>query len=37
MVKIYYKQIIKGTITIADVPDRWKEEVEKLLESEGKS
>ncbi len=34
MAKIYYKQIIKGTITLADVPDRWKEEVEKLLKGD---
>ena len=32
MAKIYYKQILKGVITIDDVPERWRNEVEKMLE-----
>lgn len=32
MAKIYYRQILAGKITIDDVPARWREEVEKLLE-----
>ena len=32
MAKIYYKQILKGVITIDDVPERWRTEVEKMLE-----
>ena len=31
MAKIYYRRIIAGQITINDVPDRYKEAVEKLL------
>ena len=31
MVKIYYKQIIKGTMTLEDVPEKWREQVEQLL------
>ena len=30
MAKIYYKQILNGKITIHDVPQRWREQVEKL-------
>lgn len=33
MAKIYYKQIILDNITIDDVPPRWREQVEELLES----
>ncbi len=31
MAKIYYKQIIKGTMTLEDVPEKWREQVEQLL------
>lgn len=31
MAKVYYNLIVKGLKTIDDVPDKWKEEVEKLL------
>lgn len=31
MAKIYYNLIIKGLKTIDDVPEKWREEVEKLL------
>lgn len=31
MAKIYYRQILKGNITIDDVPEKWRAEVEKLL------
>lgn len=31
MAKIYYRQILSGKITIKDVPDRWRKEVEQLL------
>lgn len=34
MAKIYYRRIIAGQITIDDVPDRYKKEVEKLLNKE---
>lgn len=33
MAKIYYKQILNGKITIEDVPQRWREQVEQLLNS----
>jgi Zn-dependent M32 family carboxypeptidase len=32
MAKIFYKQIIKGTITIKDVPEMWREAVSVMLE-----
>lgn len=33
MAKIYYKRIVAGLMTIDDVPDKWKSQVEKMLES----
>lgn len=33
MAKIYYKQILAGKITLDDVPEKWYEEVKKMLES----
>lgn len=35
MAKIFYKQILKGAIALEDVPDKWRDEVRKMLESEG--
>lgn len=34
MAKIYYKRIIAGEMTLEDVPERWRAQVEKMLESE---
>lgn len=34
MAKIFYKQILKGSITLEDVPEKWREEVREMLESE---
>ena len=34
MAKIFYKQIIKGAITIDDGPEKWRSEVEKMMEDE---
>mgnify|MGYP006928561808 CR=1 FL=1 len=34
MAKIYYDLIKKGLRTIDDVPTRWREEVEKMLEAD---
>lgn len=34
MAKLYYKRIIKGIMTIDDVPDLWKAEVQKMLDSD---
>ena len=31
MAKIYYRRIKDGIMTIEDVPQRWREAVEKLL------
>ena len=31
MVKVYYNLIKKGLFTLEQVPDMWREEVEKLL------
>lgn len=35
MAKIYVRRIKAGLMTIDDVPARWREQVEKLLEDEG--
>ena len=35
MAKIYYRRILAGEMTIEDVPARWREEVQALLD-EGK-
>lgn len=32
MAKIYVRKIKAGQMTIDDVPERWRAEVEKLLE-----
>ena len=32
MAKIYVRKIKAGLMTIEDVPERWRAEVEKLLE-----
>jgi Zn-dependent M32 family carboxypeptidase len=32
MAKIYYRRIIAGEMTIEDVPERWKAEVQALLD-----
>lgn len=34
MAKIYFKYIKRGKITIDDVPQRWRAEVEKMLEED---
>lgn len=34
MAKIYYRKIKDGTITIEDVPERWREEVQMLLDKD---
>ncbi len=36
MAKIYYKQIIRGVITLDNVPDKWRGAVEKLIKAEEK-
>jgi len=32
MAKIYYRKILAGEMTIEDVPVRWREEVQALLD-----
>lgn len=34
MAKIYYRRILAGEMTIEDVPERWREEVQGLLNGE---
>ena len=34
MAKIYYRRIINGIMTIEDVPARWRDEVQALLDGE---
>lgn len=31
MAKIYYRRIKEGIMTIEEVPERWREQVEALL------
>ena len=33
MAKIYYRRIVAGEMTIDDVPERWREEVQVLLDA----
>lgn len=35
MAKLYYRKILDGTITIDDVPSRWKAAVQALLNEGG--
>lgn len=32
MAKIYYKRIKEGIMTIDEVPERWKEVVQRMLD-----
>ena len=34
MAKIYYRRIMVGEMTIEDVPVRWRDEVQALLDGE---
>lgn len=34
MAKLYYKKIKAGTMTINEVPARWYDEVQKLLDAD---
>ena len=34
MAKIYYRRIKDGTITIDDVPERWRAAVQKMLDED---
>ena len=31
MAKIYYRRILAGSMTIEEVPERWREQVQALL------
>ena len=32
MAKIYYRRIVAGEMTLKEVPERWRDEVQKLLD-----
>ena len=32
MAKIYYRRIVAGKMTLEEVPERWRDEVQKLLD-----
>lgn len=32
MAEVYYKLVIKGKMTLEEVPEKWREEVRKMLE-----
>jgi len=34
MAKLYYKKIKAGEMTIGDVPEKWKEAVQALLDAD---
>lgn len=34
MAKIYYRRIVAGEMTLEDAPERWREEVQALLNGE---
>lgn len=34
MAKIYYRKIKRGEMTIEDVPERWREQVQALLDAD---
>lgn len=36
MAKIYYRQIKAGKMTIDNVPERWRDAVQALLDAEAK-
>ena len=36
MVKFWYRRVKRGKATIEDVPELWREDVQKLLDAEGK-
>ena len=35
MAKIYYRRIIAGIMTIEEVPERWRNAVQALLDGDG--
>lgn len=35
MAKIYYRRIKDGVITIDDVPRKWRDAVQELLDNDG--
>ena len=34
MAKVYYRKIKSGLMTVDDVPDRWREEVQRMLDED---
>lgn len=35
MAKIYYRKIKRGEMTIDEVPERWRAQVQALIDAEG--
>lgn len=35
MAKIYYRRILAGIMTIEEVPERWRNAVQELLDGDG--
>ena len=35
MAKIYYRQVKAGKRTIEEVPERWRAQVQELIDAEG--
>lgn len=35
MAKIYYRRILAGIMTIEEVPERWRNAVQALLDGDG--
>ena len=35
MAKFYYGRIKRGKLTIDDVPEKWRDQVQKLLDADG--
>ena len=34
MAKIYYKRILNGQMTLDEVPEKWRKQVEEILEAD---
>ena len=37
MAKIFYRRILAGALTLAEVPERWREDARALLAEAGRS
>lgn len=34
MAKLYARRVMRGAMTIDDVPERWREDVKKMIEED---